>query len=116
MLTLMIAGLLCAADGNIVAANAAIAAVQPRVGGYRQVRVDDPGAQAAARFAAESVDGELSKVHAAQAQTVAGTNYQVTFSTTDGRYLYAVVFRALDGSFRVTSIEDGAEVGPATAD
>jgi hypothetical protein len=115
MMSLVIASLLSAADGSSSTANLAAVAAQPRAGGYRDIRADDPGAQAAARAAAESVGGQLSKVHGAQAQVVAGTNYQVTFSTTDGRYLYAVVFRALNGAFTVTSVEDGAEIGAAEA-
>jgi hypothetical protein len=82
------------------------AAVQIRVGGYRAANVGDAGVQAAAQFAADSVEGELAEVHEAKQQVVAGTNYQLNFSTTDGRVFAAVVVRALNGAYSVTSIEE----------
>jgi hypothetical protein len=106
MIGLVLAGLLCPAAASAPATLTHAAAVQIRVGGYRAADVGDAGVQAAAQFAAESVQGELSEIHQAQQQVVAGTNYQLSFSTTDGRAFTAVVFRALNGAYSVTSIEE----------
>ena len=109
MITLVLAGLLCPAATSAVSAPSPVAyaaAVQIRVGGYRAAKLDDPGVLAAAQFAAQSVDGELEEVHEAGQQVVAGMNYKLSFSTTDGRLFTAVVFRALNRTFRVTSIEE----------
>ena len=107
MIGLVLAGLLCPAMATSAPATLTNAsAVQIRVGGYRATDVGDAGVQAAAQFAAQSVEGELEEVHEAQQQVVAGTNYQLSFSTTDGRGFSAVVFRALNGAYKVTSIEE----------
>jgi hypothetical protein len=108
MIGLVLAGLLCPAAAAAQAPATLIhaAAVQIRVGGYRAANVEDAAVQAAAQFAAQSVDGELSEILEARQQVVAGTNYQLSFSTTDGRQFTAVVFRALNGAHKVTSIEE----------
>jgi hypothetical protein len=114
MIGLVLAGLLCpaAAAANAPVTMVHAAAVQIRVGGFRAANVEDAGVQAAAQFAAQSVEGELAEVLEAQQQVVAGTNYQISFSTTDGRQFAAVVFRALTGAYSVTSIEEvGASEG-----
>jgi opacity protein-like surface antigen len=106
MMTLVLAGLLCPAAASAPAAAASATAAQIRVGGYRAADVNDAGVQAAAQFAAQSVEGELAEVHQAQQQVVAGMNYQLSFSTTDGRMFNAIIFRALSGAYSVTSIEE----------
>jgi hypothetical protein len=106
MIGMVLAGLLCPAAASAPATLTHAAAVQIRVGGYRAADVGDAGVQAAAQFAAQSVEGELSEIHQAQQQVVAGTNYQLSFSTTDGRQFTAVVFRALNGAYSVTSIDE----------
>jgi hypothetical protein len=108
MIGFVLAGLLCPAAAAAQAPATLIhaGAAQIRVGGYRAANVEDAGVQAAAQFAAQSVEGELAEVHEAQQQVVAGTNYQLSFSTTDGRQFTAVVFRALNGAYSVTSISE----------
>jgi hypothetical protein len=108
MIGFVLAGLLCPAAAAAQAPATLIhaGAAQIRVGGYRAANVEDAGVQAAAQFAAQSVEAELAEVHEAQQQVVAGTNYQLSFSTTDGRQFTAVVFRALNGAYSVTSISE----------
>ena len=69
------------------------------------VDTGDAGVQAAASFAAEQLGGELANVESAQRQSVAGTNYRIEFSTSSGAPYRAVVFRALNGDFQLSSSE-----------
>lgn len=79
---------------------------RPLLGGFRAVDVNDAQVRAAASFAAESVEGALAEVTSAERQTVAGANYRLTFTTTDGRSYRAEVFHGLDRSYAVRSIEE----------
>lgn len=84
---------------------------RPVVGGYRAVDVDDEDVQTAARTAAQSVDAEIAEVTSAERQTVAGANFRISFTTSDGRSYNAVVFYGLDRSWRVTSIDETGDTG-----
>lgn len=117
MLTILSAAVMASTGIPGAPAAAAVVVVQrPLLGGYRAVAVDDEGVQAAAAFAAQSVDAELAEVTSAERQTVAGANYKISFSTSDGRSYNAVVFRALNGSFSVTSIEETGDQGGNAAE
>jgi hypothetical protein len=76
------------------------------LGGFNDVDVKDAGVQAAAAFAAASVDAELGEVTSAQRQSAAGSNYRISFTTTDGASYNAVVRSDLRGTLSVTSIEE----------
>jgi hypothetical protein len=110
MISMILAALLCpaATAASTPSSLTSVAAAQIRVGGYRPANAADAGVQAAAKFAAQSVEGELAEVLEAQQQVVAGMNYQLSFSTTDGRQFNAVVFRALNGAYSVSKIEEVA--------
>ena len=85
------------------------AALVAQLGGYRDVSTSNPGVIAAAEFAAASVGGELGEVLSAQQQTVAGVNYAIEFTTANGTRYSAVVLRTLEGSYRVTSIDESGD-------
>ena len=77
------------------------------LGGYNNVDVDNAQVQAAAAFAAESVGAELGEVTSAQVQSTGGSNYRISFTTSDGRAYVAVVHRAFQSTtLSVTSIEE----------
>lgn len=84
---------------------------RPLLGGARAVDVSDERVQAAAAFAAESVDGTLAEVTSATRQVVAGTIYRLTFTTTDGRSYSAEVFHSLQNEFSVRSIDETGDTG-----
>jgi hypothetical protein len=84
---------------------AAAAFYPPMVGGYRAVSTDDAGVQAAAAFAAGQLGGELGDVESAEQQVVAGMNYRITLSLSDGRKFNVVVYRPLRGDMQLTSSE-----------
>jgi hypothetical protein len=47
-------------------------------GGYKEIKVTDPGAKAAADFAVKTINkGSLVKIVSAKSQVVAGTNYEL---------------------------------------
>lgn len=89
---------------------------RPILGGARAVDVSDERVQAAAAFAAESVDATLEEVTSATRQVVAGTIYRLTFTTTDGRSYAADVFHSLQGEFSVRSIEETGDTGSNQAE
>lgn len=96
---------------------AAFATMQrPVLGGAGAVSVSDERVQAAAAFAAESVDGTLEEVTSATRQMVAGTIYRLTFTTTDGRTYSAEVFHSLQGEYSVRSIDEGGDTGSNEAE
>lgn len=95
-----------------LSATTGLVQIRPTVGGgYRAVDVTDDDVQTAARMAAESVDAEVSDVISAERQTVAGVNFRISFTTTDGARYNAVVFHGLDRSWRVTSIDEVGDTG-----
>lgn len=89
---------------------------RPIVGGAGAVDVSDDRVQAAAAFAAESVDGTLEEVTSATRQVVAGTIYRLTFTTTDGRAYSAEVFQSLQGEYSVRSIDETGDTGSNMAE
>ncbi len=89
---------------------------RPILGGAGAVSVSDERVQAAAAFAAESVDGTLDEVTSATRQVVAGTIYRLTFTTTDGRSYSAEVFHSLQGEFSVRSIDETGDTGSNQAE
>jgi hypothetical protein len=89
------------------------AAVEPSVstqsrvlGGFNSVGTDDAGVQEAAAFAAQSLDAELTEVSSAERQSAGGSNYRISFTTSDGRAYHAVVRQALDRVWSIMSIEE----------
>lgn len=77
------------------------------LGGYNNADVNNAQVQAAAAFAAESVGAELGEVTSAQVQSTGGSNYRISFTTSDGRAYAAVVHRAFQSTtLSVTSIEE----------
>lgn len=89
---------------------------RPILGGAGAVSVSDERVQAAAAFAAESVDGTLEEVTSATRQVVAGTIYRLTFTTTDGRSYSAEVFHSLQDELSVRSIEETGDTGSNQAE
>lgn len=90
----------------------------PRVGGYRDVSVEDATVVAAAEFAVktqaekEEVAIEVSEIHSAARQTVAGANYKLCISAnvvsgddeeSEVRQYLIVVYQNLKGVFQLTS-------------
>ena len=102
------ASLLLASAGLTLSPAAEAATIQSSrvLGGYNNADVNNAQVQAAAAFAAESVDAELGEVTSAQVQSAAGSNYRISFTTSDGRSYHAVVRRDLQGTHSVTSIEE----------
>ena len=82
-----------------------------RVGAYADVRRDDPGVIAAARFAVDEQNKTagavaLVKILSAQRQVVAGYNYKLRLQVdSDGRRKQAevVVYKNLHGAYTLTS-------------
>ena len=81
----------------------AVAYPPPIGGGWSAVETDDEGVQAAAAFAAGELGSELGSVESAERQVVAGMNYRLKLSLSDGRTFNVVVFRALNGTYQLTS-------------
>ena len=77
----------------------------PLVGGFIQSAITDAEVLKAAQFAVKAHDAKLTlqSVNAAEQQVVAGTNYKIKLTTSDGRKANAVVWRKLDGSYELTS-------------
>jgi len=112
----LICSLLAATSAPMLSVDAAVAEQGVIVGGARAVDVSDERVQAAAAFAAESVDGTLEEVTSATRQVVAGTIYRLTFTTTDGRSYSAEVLHSLQGEFSVRSIEETGDTGSNQAE
>jgi len=98
--------LLPAAPVSAELSSAAVAAIQPMVGGYRAVEADDAHVRAAAAFAAAQLDNEVDEILSAHRQTVQGANYRIEFTTADGRHVRVVVYQPLRGELQLTSQED----------
>lgn len=94
-----------------VAHATAHAAAQVRLGGYRPIETDNPSVVSAADFAAQSVGEEVEQIHEAQVQVVAGRNFKLSFTTTDGRRYDAVVFQG-DMMYAVRSMTEREEAPP----
>ena len=77
----------------------------PLVGGFSQTATTDAEVLKAAQFAVKAHDVKLTlqSVNAAEQQVVAGINYKLRLTTSDGRKADAVVWRKLDGSHKLTS-------------
>jgi hypothetical protein len=82
----------------------------PLPGGFSQAANTDAEVLKAAQFAVKAHDPKLTlkSVNAAEQQVVAGTNYKLRLTTSDGRKADAVVWRKLDGSHELTSWQWGA--------
>jgi sirohydrochlorin ferrochelatase len=104
------------AGAPLYAGEALASKQRPILGGANTVSVSDERVQAAAAFAAESVDGTLEEVTSATRQVVAGTIYRITFTTTDGRSYSAEVFHSLQGEFSVRSIDETGDTGSNEAE
>jgi predicted neuraminidase len=77
----------------------------PISGGFSQAAITDAEVLKAAQFAVKAHDAKLTLqyVTAAEQQVVAGINYKLRLTTSDGRKADAVVWRKLDGSHELTS-------------
>jgi hypothetical protein len=102
----LIEALALAATAASPAPMAAATTLQVMVGGYRAADPSDEHVQAAAQFAAGELGTELHEVETAQRQTVAGANYRIEFSTTEGARYRVIVHQPLRGEMRLTSSEE----------
>lgn len=78
----------------------------PLVGGFAPARPSEPDVLAAARFAAQAASkgaAQLLSVDDAHKQVVAGTNYRLTLTLTDGSRWEATVWRKLDQTMELTA-------------
>lgn len=77
----------------------------PLAGGFRQTATTDGEVLKAAQFAVKAHDAKLTlqSINAAEQQVVAGINYKLKLTTSDGRKADAVVWCKLDGSYELTS-------------
>ena len=77
----------------------------PLAGGFSQAAITDAEVLKAAHFAVKAHDAKLTlqSVNAAEQQVVAGINYKLRLTTSDGRKAATVVWRKLDGSHELTS-------------
>jgi predicted neuraminidase len=77
----------------------------PIAGGFSQAATTDAEVLKAAQFAVKAHHAGLTlqSVNAAEQQVVAGINYKLRLTTSDGRKADAVVWRKLDGSHELTS-------------
>ena len=77
----------------------------PIVGGFSQASTSEAEVLKAAHFAVKTHDAKLTlqKINAVEQQVVAGMNYKLKLTTSDGRKADAVVWRRLDGSHELTS-------------
>ncbi|WP_461785527.1 exo-alpha-sialidase, partial [Prosthecobacter sp.] len=82
----------------------------PLAGGFSQAANTDAEVLKAAQFAVKAHDPKLTlkSVTAAEQQIVAGINYKLRLTTSDGRKADTVVWRKLDGSYELTSWQWGA--------
>lgn len=74
-------------------------------GGYSAISVNDAQVQAAARFAADKLGNKKAKlksVNSAASQVVAGLNFRMNITLTDGKQYDVVVFQGLDGHHELT--------------
>src|SRR5215213_6258369 len=100
---------------------AAVAQDRPLVGGYKEVKTDDPGVLAAAEFAVsarkEQAGGPLSlvSIKGAETQVVQGRNYRLclevkaadeTDAGVETQDVQAVVYQSLKNEYRLTSWEE----------
>ncbi len=77
----------------------------PIAGGFSQALITDTEVLIAAKFAVAAHDPKLTLqyITAAEQQVVAGINYKLKLTTSDGRKAAAVVWRKLDSSHELTS-------------
>jgi Ca2+-binding EF-hand superfamily protein len=72
------------------------------VGSYTSRSVTDADVVAAAKFAASKLGtATLQTVLKAESQVVAGTNYRLSITLSDGKSYIAIVFQALDGTLQL---------------
>jgi hypothetical protein len=72
-------------------------------GGYSAISVADVDVKAAANFAAGSLKAKLKSVNSAASQVVAGTNFRMNITLTNGKRYDVVVFKDLKGHQKLTS-------------
>lgn len=77
----------------------------PLVGGFSQASTSDAEVLKAAQFAVKAHDAKLTlqKINTVEQQVVAGMNYKLKLTTSDGRKADVIVWRKLDGSHELTS-------------
>lgn len=108
MLSLRAMMILTAAAFAVVAPSVADTAPavggMPVPGGWSQGRTDDPQVKAAADFAVTQLPGgaKLSRIDAVSQQVVAGMNYRLDLSLSDGSRWQATIYRRFDGTMRLT--------------
>lgn len=91
-------------------------AAAPTVGGWSDVAADDPQLRDAAAFAARAIAGEGASVVAianGRRQVVAGMNYAMEISLSDGGRWRATVWRRLDGGMELTEAKLLEAAAPA---
>lgn len=94
-------------------------AAGPTVGGWSDVAADDAQLRDAAAFAARAIAGEGASVVAianGRRQVVAGMNYAMEISLSDGGRWRATVWRRLDGGMALTAAERLEAAAPAAAE
>jgi len=76
-------------------------------GGFSKSSASDDEVLSAAKFAVSKHDAKLAlqSIEEAEAQVVAGMNYKLKLTTSDGRKAAVVVWRKLDGGHELTSWE-----------
>ncbi len=76
-------------------------------GGFSKSSASDEEVLSAAKFAVSKHDAKLTlqSIEEAEAQVVAGMNYKLKLTTSDGRKAAVVVWRKLDGGHELTSWE-----------
>ena len=80
-------------------------AAAPMVGGWSELRLDEPELQAVARFVVPRLgrrNARLLRIAGGERQIVAGTNYRIALQLTDRTRWRAQVWRKLDGSYELT--------------
>lgn len=89
------------------------------VGGWSDVAADEPQLRDAAAFAARAIAGEGASVVAianGRRQVVAGMNYAMEISLSDGGRWRATVWRRLDGGMELTEAKRLDAAAPAAAE
>lgn len=90
-----------------MAATYAAPSIAPRMGGWQQANVD-PQARKAAQFALPRLKrgkARIRKIDGVERQIVAGTNYRIAMTLTDGSRWRVTVWQKLDRTYRLTSSE-----------
>lgn len=80
---------------------------QPLPGGYASQAVTDPQVKEAAAFAAKELSksrATVKTINRAAAQVVAGLNYRLDITLSDGKRYEVVVFKSLDQHYQLTNV------------